>query len=133
MCSSIINLNFKNNNIESLDNIYYLSGLTNLQRLNLNNNPIQKQEGYLTFIKERLDCITSLDQDDDLEKKVDNSLCDLTKSCANFYKNESVKSITLERTADSSQELGLVPASMKTNSDFIKIKNKETFEINGIS
>lgn len=61
MCSKLKKLNLRNNLIEDEDNIYFLSNLTELKYLNLNQNPIQKSSNYKKLIQECLNFIDKID------------------------------------------------------------------------
>ena len=63
MCSSIIKLNLRNNCISEAENISFLSGMTSLKWLNLNENPIKKLTNYEELIKDKLRDLENLDED----------------------------------------------------------------------
>ncbi len=62
MCHSLITLNLEDNNIEDEENICYLSGLTNLESLNLNRNKIQAHNKYLDIVGRYLPYLQKLDE-----------------------------------------------------------------------
>jgi hypothetical protein len=86
MSSSIIKLNLKNNLIADEENLSFLSNLSDLKYLNLNNNPIQVKDinKYKELIKEYLSFISSLDNDEDFEDLGSNFQGDLSASTYRF-------------------------------------------------
>jgi hypothetical protein len=70
MCSSIIKLNLKNNLVSDSENITFLSGISSLKWLNLNQNPIQKISDYEQLIKDKLNELESLDKDEEILRSI---------------------------------------------------------------
>jgi Leucine-rich repeat (LRR) protein len=50
-CTSLLRLNLSDNKIEDIQNLTSLSFLDNLEEIDLNNNPIQKQPNYNELLK----------------------------------------------------------------------------------
>ena len=85
MCSSIVKLDLEDNKIEKKENILFLSGLENLEELNLKSNPIQD---YESEIKEMIPSIKVLDgvkiNDKESEENVNVSVNDNKNSNTNI-------------------------------------------------
>jgi len=93
LCTSITDLNLKNNQIEEEENITsFLSCLYNLENLNLIGNPIYKQNDYKQLINTNIPSLKNLDIDDDLDSDVNyemNSKIDMFNTSSS--KNNLVK------------------------------------------
>ena len=76
MCSSIYKLNLRNNLISDQENISFLSGMSSLKWLNLNENPIKKNNNYNEMIQDKLSQVEYIDKDEELFKS--NSFLDET-------------------------------------------------------
>jgi Leucine-rich repeat (LRR) protein len=74
MCSSIIKLNLKSNLVSDSENITFLSGMTALKWLNLNENPIRKLNDYDELVKEKLPDLENLDKDEEILKTSNSAL-----------------------------------------------------------
>lgn len=64
MCFKLKRLNLRKNLIEDEDNIFFLTGLTELNYLNLNENPIKLKSDYKQLIAENLSFVSNIDIDE---------------------------------------------------------------------
>jgi hypothetical protein len=67
MCTSIIKINIKHNDVEEEDNISYLSSLVRLKWLNMKFNPVTMNDNYKNLIQKYLPQIEHLDEDENCE------------------------------------------------------------------
>jgi len=90
MCSSVKKLNLSNNLIADEENISFLSGMTSLKWLNLNENPINKLIKYDDIIKDKLPGVVIVKTNDLLSPLLDESLLEeglksKNKNHSNFH------------------------------------------------
>lgn len=138
MCATLTKLNLRDNLIKEDDNIFFVASLNELKYINLNGNPIQKNENYKKLIQENLIFIEKIDIDEietqiintnqleDLSQTTDNTLNFTSES--NENKNKSKINSTLNFSETSS--IIRTPSSNNTLNSFYKKDNISSINLN---
>ena len=111
MCSSIVKLDLEDNKIEKKENILFLSGLENLEELNLKSNPIQDYENE---IKETIPTIKVLDGVR-INGKDDEETANINVNVSSDNKNSNTNIEPQKETQETEQEKNGLSQSISCN------------------
>jgi len=131
MCSKLKKLNLRNNLIKDEENIFFLTGLTDLIYLNLNKNPIQLDINYKNLIVVNLSFIYKIDIDEAIKQNLPKNngnldlekIFDLTKKDSTIENKTKAASNQTKKSVET-KEKNIVLGIDTKNKFFTVSKNK---------